>query len=128
LLLDAGLRVSGVFAGNYSGIIPEPRLRLAYDPDGIISPHINYVRLSQFDHSVEGTNAGLRSMLWLPVSKEFGPEVSEVISAGFQGQIKKQFLWSLDAYYKRIKGMLDYKSGASFVYDTTFVELLDVIE
>lgn len=128
LLLDAGLRMSGVFTKDVSCVIPEPRVRLSYNPEGKISPHVNYVRLSQFDHSVEGTNAGLRSMLWLPVSKEFGPEISDVISAGLQGQIKKQFIWTLDAYYKRISGMLDYKSGASFVYDTTFVELLDVIE
>ena len=128
LQLDAGLRVSGAFLKDAHFIIPEPRVRLSYNPGGAVSPHITYVRLSQFDHSVEGTNAGLRSMLWIPVSKEFKPEVTDVISAGFQGQIKEHYVWSIDAYYKKIDGMLDYKSGASFVYDTTFAEILDVIE
>ena len=127
LQLDAGLRISGAYLKDVRFVIPEPRIRLSYNPGGAVSPHINYVRLSQFDHSVEGTNAGLRTMLWLPLSKEFRPEISDVLSAGFQGQIDNNFVWTLDAYYKKITGMLDYKSGASFVYDTTFAELLDVI-
>jgi len=70
--LDAGLRLSGAITQNAGFLILEPRLRLAFDPGGTISPHINYVRLSQFDHSIEGSNTGLRTMLWLPVSKDFG--------------------------------------------------------
>ncbi len=128
LLLDAGLRLSGAFTNNFSFVIPEPRLRLSYNLNGNLSPHINYVKLSQSDHSVEGSNAGLRTLLWLPVTKDFGPEISNVVSAGFQGQFKNHFVWTLDAYYKKIKGMVDYKSGASFVYDTTFVDLLDVVK
>ena len=127
LQMDAGLRISGAFLRDASFIVPEPRIRLSYNLNGSVSPHINYVRLSQFDHSVEGSNAGLRTMLWLPVSKDFGPEISDVVSAGFQGQINDKFVWTLDGYYKRIKGMVDYKSGASFVYDTSFVDLLERI-
>jgi hypothetical protein len=127
LQLDAGLRISGAFTKDAGYIIPEPRLRVSYNLNGSISPHINYVRLSQFDHSVEGSNAGLRTMLWLPVSKDFGPEISDVVSAGFQGQINNKFVWTLDGYYKIMSGMVDFKSGASFIYDTTFIDLLDVV-
>jgi hypothetical protein len=128
LLIDAGLRFSGAFLKNTSFVITEPRARLAYNPDGKISPHITYVRLSQFDHSIEGTSAGLRSVLWLPVSKEYGPEITDVVSAGFQGRISNDFILTADGYYKKITGMNDYKSGASFVYDTTFSDLLDVLD
>ena len=126
--LDAGLRLSGAITRNAGFLILEPRLRLAFYPGGTISPHINYVRLSQFDHSIEGSNAGLRTMLWLPVSKDFGPEISDIFSAGFQGQINKDIIWTLDGYYKKISGMVDYKPGASFIFDTTFVDLLDRIK
>jgi hypothetical protein len=128
LQLNAGMRLSSGFTRDAYFAVPEPRLRLAYDPEGVISPHINYVRLSQFDHSVEGSNAGLRTMLWLPVSKEFGPEVSDVFSAGFQGEISKNFIWTLDGYYKRTSGMIDFKPGASFIFDTSFVDILDKVK
>ena len=128
LFLDAGLRLSLGFTNNTSFIIPEPRLRLSFNPEGSLSPHINYVRLSQFDHSIEGSNAGLRTSLWLPVSKDFGPEISNILSAGFQGQITNGVVWSLDGYMKKTSGMIDFKPGASFIFDTTFVDMLDKIK
>jgi hypothetical protein len=127
LVLDAGVRISGGFAKGAAFVVPEPRIRLSFNPEGTVSPHLNYVRLSQFDHSLEGSNTGLRTMLWLPVSKDFGPEISNVVSAGFQGQINNQFIWNLDGYYKKITGMVDFQSGASFVYDTSFVDLIERI-
>jgi hypothetical protein len=127
LELDAGLRLSIGITKDAKYLIPEPRLRLALDPEGPVSPHITYVKLSQFDHSVEGSNAGLRSMLWLPVSKSFGPEISDVVSGGLQGQIDKNFIWTLDGYYKRTTGMVDFKPGASFIFDNSFDAMLDRI-
>lgn len=123
--LIAGLRLSSAISSNASFLIPEPRIRLTYNPDGIISPHINYVRLSQFDHSVEGSNAGLRSLLWLPTSKNFGPEISDVFSAGFQMNIKSDFIWTLDVYFKKTSGMIDFEPGASFIFDNSIEDMLD---
>ncbi|NQU81715.1 MAG: TonB-dependent receptor plug domain-containing protein [Bacteroidetes bacterium] len=127
LQLDAGIRLSGAITRDAMFFVPEPRIRLAYNQGGIISPHINFVRLSQTDHSVEGSNAGLRIMLWLPVSRDFSPEVSDIFSAGFQGQIDNNLVWTVDAYHKKISGMVDFSPGASFIFDTSFEDLLDKI-
>lgn len=126
--LDAGLRLSGGFTDDASFIVLEPRLRLSFFTNENVSPHINYVRLSQFEHSIEGSNAGLRTMLMLPVFKNFGPEISDVYSAGFLGRINNDFVWTLDGYYKKTSGMLDYKPGASFIFDTSFDDMLERIE
>jgi outer membrane cobalamin receptor len=67
-------------------------------------------------------------MLWLPAYKEFGPEISDVLSAGFQGHINNDISWTLDGYYKKISGMVDFKPGASFIYDTSFVDMLDRVK
>jgi len=125
LRLDAGFRLTGVITRDANFLVPEPRIRLSYNEGAPVSLHINYVRLSQDDHSVEGSNAGLRTMIWLPPGKDFGPEISDVISAGFRGELKNDFVWMLDGYYKKITGMVDFKPGASFIFDTTFVDLLD---
>jgi len=124
---DAGLRISGIIIRDGSFFIAEPRIRFSYKPGSLISPHINYVRLSQDDHSIEGSNAGLRTQLWLPLYKNFGPEISDIISGGFHGQIENNFIWSLDGYLKRTSGMLDFKPGASFIFDTSFVDMVDRI-
>jgi hypothetical protein len=83
--------------------------------------------VAQEEHAIEGSNAGLRTQLWLPLYKDFGPEITDVLSAGFQGQIKNDFSWSLDGYVKRSSGMLDFKPGASFIFDTSFVDMVDRI-
>jgi hypothetical protein len=125
--IDAGLRLTGVVIRGGSLFTVEPRLRISYRPGSPVSPHINYVRLSQNDHAVEGSNAGLRSQLWLPLYKDLGTEISDVLSAGFQGKIKNDFTWNLDGYLKRTSGMLDFKPGASFIFDTSFVDMVDRI-
>lgn len=125
---DVGLRISGIIIRDGSFFVAEPRVRLSYRPGSLISPHITFVRLSQDDHAIEGSNAGLRTQLWLPLYKDFGPEVSDILSAGFQGQVKNDFVWSLDGYLKRTSGMLDFKPGASFIFDTSFVDMINRIQ
>jgi hypothetical protein len=127
LQIDAGIRFSGILIRKASFFVAEPRIRFSYKPGSLLSPHISYVRLSQSDHSVEGSNAGLRTQLWLPLYKDMGPEISDIFSAGFQGQIKNDFVWNLDGYLKRTSGMLDFKPGASFIFDTSFVDMVDKI-
>lgn len=126
--IDAGLRLSAAIIKDAEFFTTEPRFRLSYDREGRISPHLNYVRLSQNDHSIEGSNAGLRNMLWLPLYKELGPEVSDILSAGFHGRIKNNFEWTIDGYLKKMTNMVEFKPGASFIYDTSFVDMLDMIE
>jgi hypothetical protein len=127
LKLDAGLRLTGLLVHDANFMLAEPRIKLSYNESGEASVHLNFVRLSQSDHSIEGSNAGLRTTLWLPVSRDFGPEISDIISCGLQGKIKNDFIWMIDGYYKNIIGMVDYKPGASFIFDTSFVDLLDRI-
>lgn len=124
---DAGIRITGIFLGDAGFFTAEPRIRISYRQGSFISPHVNYVRLSQTDHAIEGSNAGLRSQLWLPLYKDIGPEISDIFSAGFQGDIKKDFSWSLDGYFKMTTGMLDFKPGASFIFDTSFVDMVERI-
>jgi hypothetical protein len=128
LRLDAGLRLNGLMTTSAGFLNLEPRLRLSLNEEWSFSPHITYVKLSQNDHPAEGSNAGLRTSLWLPPSKGFGPEVSESFSSGFSAKIMKDLMLTADLYYKRIFNTIDFKPGASFVFDTTFVDMLDKIQ
>lgn len=125
--VNSGLRLSGGFAQDSDYFILEPRLRLAFNQGKRFSPHLNLARISQFDHSIEASNVGLRSMLWLPVTRSFGPEISDILSFGIQGKIGKDYVWISDAFVKRTTGMVDFKSGASLIYSTTIDDLLEKI-
>lgn len=125
-LLEGGLRLSAGITEKTMFVNLEPRLRLTHESSSNFSQHINYVRLSQFDHSLESSNVGLRSMLWIPITREFGPELSDVYSLGVNGQIKN-YSWSVDVYLKTMQGIVDFKPGASFLYATSINNLLEKI-
>ncbi|MGE5457430.1 MAG: carboxypeptidase-like regulatory domain-containing protein [Methanococcaceae archaeon] len=126
-LMEGGLRLSAGVTGATRFLTLEPRFRFTHESSKNFSQHLNYVRLSQFDHSLESSNVGLRSMLWLPITEEFGPEISDIFSLGINGQVKN-YNWSMDLYYKTMKGLVDFKPGASFLYATSIDELLDNIK
>jgi hypothetical protein len=125
--VNAGLRLSGAINSEDFFHVVEPRIRITYNPGGLISPHVNYVRLSQFDHSLEGSGAGLRTMLWLPVSAQFGPEISDIFSAGFRGRVDENIEWTLGGYYKWTAGMVDFMPGTSFIHDSSLVDMIESI-
>jgi len=125
--LNGGLRLSYFLTDQKNYFIPEPRLRISFNENTTISYHINYARLSQSDHSVEGSSTGLRTLLWLPISENLGPEVTDVFSCGIHGHNFINITWALDGYYKINSNMVDFKPGASFIFDTSFVDMLDQI-
>lgn len=125
--IEGGIRLSSGITDKTVFLNFEPRLRFTHKSSEYFSQHINFVRLSQSDHQLESSNTGLRSVLWLPVSNEFGPEISNVYSSGINGQIRNYF-WSMDLYYKTMQGIVDFKPGASFLYATSINDMLDKIE
>ena len=55
-LLEGGLRLTAGITEKTRFINLEPRLRITHESSQNFSQHINYVRLSQFDHSLESSN------------------------------------------------------------------------
>jgi outer membrane receptor for ferrienterochelin and colicin len=59
------------------------------------------------------------------MSKNFGPEISNVLSTGVQVHTDKSLIFTFDGYIKETSGMVDFKPGASFIYDYSFEEMLE---
>ena len=123
---EGGVRLSTGITDKTVFVSVEPRVRLTHESSQSFAQHLNYVRLSQFDHSLESSNVGLRSMLWIPITKDLGPEVSDVYSLGVNGRVNN-YVWSIDLYAKTMHDIVDFKSGASFLNATSINELLDKI-
>jgi hypothetical protein len=126
LMIQGGLRISEGLIDKTKYVNLEPRLRLTYNSSKSFSQHVNYVKLTQYDHSIESSNPGLRSLLWIPITNKLGPEVSKVWSAGINGNFKT-YAWSIDLYFKTLEGIADFKPGASFFYSTSIDDMIDVI-
>jgi hypothetical protein len=63
------------------------------------------------------TNAGLGlpTDLWVPTTPTIGPERSYLSSAGFAYNLNATYEVSVEGYYKKMTGLIEYKEGASYI-------------
>ena len=77
-------------------------------------------RNRQFLHLVSSSAAGNPTDLWLPVSNNVAPLVADQFAAGWSTSTEDG-MWSLgvEAYYKRMYDLLEFKVGADVFAPTT---------
>jgi hypothetical protein len=113
LKLEAGFR-EDIFHNEATLSSLQPRIRLNYRSSELWSLHAGYSRTNQNMHQLSNTSLGLPSDLWVPALDNLPNEEADIIAAG--SRIKKGKLsFSLDAYYRTLRNMIDYKPGSSFL-------------
>jgi len=75
----------------------------------------DYSRMVQFIHLLPNNNLGVPYDIWLPVTGNLKPFLSNQISLGFQYQLAK---WNFhtDFYLKEQSNILEFKEGANIVF------------
>jgi hypothetical protein len=86
----------------------------------------SYNRNLQYLHLLSNTSAGSPSDLWIPVSNIIKPQIGNQFSAGyFRNFLDDVFETSIEAYYKTMDNIVDYKNGANILFNPTIeTELL----
>ena len=59
---------------------------------------------------------GLPIDIWIPVTDYLKPQISDQITAGAGYYYKTKFKFSVEAYYKSMKNLVELKEGAFFVF------------
>lgn len=99
---------------TYAG--PELRLGLRYLLKSNSSLKLSYNSLRQYIHMLSNTTAITPTDSWKLSDSYIKPQFSDQISAGYYFTEKdRNYEFSVEAYYKRIKNYLDYKSGAKLL-------------
>lgn len=113
LTSEIGVRVSTHFppGARFMGI--EPRATVAYELpfEAIASLALGVHR--QYVHLLAPSSVGLPTDLWLPATKNVGPESSLNISAGV-ARAGKTIVWQFGTFWKRMAGLIEYTEGGSF--------------
>lgn len=118
--INPGLRISFYQSGTLNTILPEPRLSLAYKISQGLSAKISAAYMNQFIHLLSNTRIGLPADLWVPSTNKIKPQQSFQIATGIIKDITdKNISISIEAYYKKMNNVINYKEGASFmsIYD-----------
>lgn len=118
LKANVGLNMSSYSISKSTFNSFEPRFLLAYMPHKKVSIQVGYAKMQQFVHYLSNSGAGLPSDIWVPATNDMRPEKSQQWNAGLilPDVIKKFPLeFSLEAYYKKLSGLIDYREGASLL-------------
>lgn len=123
LRVNGGMRFSlfHVEGKMYTGI--EPRLSLRWKLRHDLSLKASYSRMRQYIHLVSESYISLPSDAWMPVTRRLEPLSSDQYSLGAYYSLAKEYDLSLEAYYKKMINLLEYKEG--YTYLPSFVSWED---
>lgn len=110
---NIGLHYSGFRAqGEYYKSL-QPRIAARYLLDERTSLKASFVTMTQFIHLLTNAGLGLPTDLWVPATRDVGPQQAMQAVLGAARSFK-DFEFSAEVYYKTMQGLIEYKDGASY--------------
>jgi hypothetical protein len=112
--MNAGIRMSLFNVQDTSYFVFQPRLSVRYLVNDDLSFKVSYSKMAQFVHLLTTSAVSLPTDLWLPVTHRFEPPVSHQVAIGSGFMLPGQLEVTVEAFYKTMDGLIEYKEGASF--------------
>jgi len=114
LKVNAGMRMSLFNVQDTSYFIFQPRISLRYLANDDLSFKVSYSKMGQFVHLLTTSAISLPTDLWLPVTRRFNPPVSHQVAIGSAFRLPGNLEMTVEAFYKTMNNLIEYKDGASF--------------
>ena len=113
--LNYGLRGSFYFTDKkvYPSVEPRVGLRLLLMKD--FSFKASYSFMSQYIHLLSSSNLTLPTDLWVPVTSKIPAMKSHQVAGGLFYDLLNQVHFSVEAYYKLMNNIIEYKDGSSYM-------------
>jgi CarboxypepD_reg-like domain/TonB-dependent Receptor Plug Domain len=119
--INIGLRNSNSIGKNFGYAGLEPRANARFQLTEKQSIKASYTRMRQNMHLVSSSSLASPTDLWYPVTQNIKPGISDQIALGyFTGVEKWNTLISVEAYYKNMQNLLEYREGAVLVLNNNF--------
>lgn len=123
LALQPSFRVSN-FSNNGENFLElEPRVNLSYKLNTNQSLNVNYMRVSQNSHLVFAQTELLKREVWLPATSTLRPEISNQLSASWNGSFAGgKYSAETNVYYKKMEHLVTLKEGYENMVGITGIE------
>lgn len=115
LSANPGLRLGLFMVGGKTYVSAQPRLSVRYDFNDRLAVKGGYSRMSQNVHLLTSTQLLLPMDLWVPVTENIRPMISDQFSVGLFYDKAGKWEMSLETYYKSIDNVLEYKDGVPLI-------------
>lgn len=93
----------------------QPRISTRYQLTDAIALKASYTKMSQYIHLLSSYTITMPTDLWVPATPNIKPMQSHQFSVGGYYTGFKGLELSVEAYYKDMHNVLEYKDGASFL-------------
>ncbi|GAB4258439.1 MAG: TonB-dependent receptor [Saprospiraceae bacterium] len=106
----SGFSVNGKF---YHSI--QPRIGLRYLLNNNIAVKASFATMTQYINLLTNESLSLPTDLWVPSTERIKPQQSWQPALGIATTLWKEYELSLEGYYKKMKNVVSYKEGVSFL-------------
>jgi len=117
--LNGGVNLTGFAVQGKFYPSLQPRLSGRWLLSDDLSIKAGYAYMTQYMHQLSNSSISLPTDLWVPVTKRIEPMYAHQVAAGLFYNLKGLVDLSAELYYKKMKNMLEYKDGASFMGSST---------
>jgi hypothetical protein len=115
--IKAGMQLYLYHAAGKTFLYPQPRAEILYHPLIGMSVRASVLRTSQPMHLLTNSTGDIQNDVWVPATKRIVPETAWQYSGGVQYDHPKGYSASVDAYYKTMLHLSDYRFRSSFIVD-----------
>ena len=112
--LNPGLRLSWFNTQGRHYLSLQPRFSAKAQLDGGLSFKAGYSRMTQYVHLLSTTTVSLPLDLWVPITKDIRPATADHYSVGAYYDGLPGWEFSLEAYWKEMYNLIEYKEGTQF--------------
>jgi hypothetical protein len=113
LRTNYGLHLSSFIAVGKAYFSAQPRFNIRYllNHDWALKGAFSTMR--QYIHLLTNETIGLPTDLWLPTTKTIKPQDAWQVALGAAKTLGKDYEFSIEAYYKKMKNVIAFREGAS---------------
>ncbi len=123
--LETNIGVRGYYFKSKKYFSAEPRLSAKFMLNDNLSLNMAYAVAHQFLHLIVRNDISLPTDLWYPSSDKISPSKSSQYVIGAQYNLfNKQYLFSLEGYYKDMKDLYEFKNASQFKTGESISDIL----
>lgn len=119
--INYGMRLSALATTDAFYFSPEPRFSATWNFKRTQSFKFSYSRMTQYLHLVSSSSIALPTDLWYPVTKNVKPLYCDQVAFAYNYNAEKiQTLFTVEAYYKWMQNLIEYREGAVLVLNDNY--------
>ena len=114
LKVNAGFHTTAFFVNGKEYFSFQPRIsgRLLLSEKNSVK--LSYSQMNQYLHLLTNPTMGLPTDLWVPTTDKIKPEKAHQVALGYAHTLPKNLELSVEGYYKKMDGLIEYIDGSSF--------------